>query len=315
MNRFRIITVGTIISVLSLLTTASAGLKDYFVDTQWLQSNRDSVVVVDVRNPALYLIGHIEGAINIHRGQFLSTRHGTKSLVPTVDEFAKLMESNGITPDTAVVAYAQHDNPYMARFIWTLRFHGHQRSYILDGGYEKWKVENFPTEAFSGSVFPTSGYTVQKSADIRAEGDYVLARLNNPSTVIWDVRRRSEYTGAEVRADRGGHIPGAVQLNWEDLLREESGIKVLKGEEEIERILQAAGITRDSEIIAHCQTGIRSSYATLVLLSLGYNARNYDGSWIEWANCQDYPIEGSSGQAGLNTPTQVNGPAILGLLN
>ena len=300
MNYLRALTVVTLLLILSLSTTASAGLKNYFVDTQWLDSNREKVVVVDVRNPVRYLLGHIEGAINIRRGEFLSTRHGTKSLVPTVEEFEKLMDRNGITSETVVVAYAQHDNPYMARFIWTLRFHGHERSYVLDGGYEKWDDENLSTDAFPTIVSPTSGYAVSKSADIRAEGDYVLTRLNNPKSIVWDVRRKSEYSGQEVRAKRGGHIPGAVHLEWDNLLREENGIKILREEEEIELILQAAGITRDVEIIAHCQTGIRSSYATLVLLSLGYNARNYDGSWLEWANCKNYPVEDSHEQASLN---------------
>lgn len=210
MNHLRTLTVVTLLLILSLATTASAGLKDYFVDTQWLDSNREKVVVVDVRNPVRYLLGHIEGAINIPRGEFLSTLHGTKSLVPTADEFEKLMDRNGITPETVVVAYAQHDNPYMARFIWNLRFHGHERSYVLDGGYEKWDDENLPTDAFPTIISTTSGYTVTKSADIRAESDYVLTRLNNPTSKVWDVRRKSEYSGHEVRAKRGGHIPGAV---------------------------------------------------------------------------------------------------------
>ncbi len=315
MNRYRILIYGTFILVLSLSTTASAGLKDYFVDTQWLNSNRTNIRIVDVRNPALYLLGHIEGAVNIYRNEYLTTRHGTKSLVPSVDEFEKLMDRNGITPETVVVAYAQHDNPYMARFIWTLRFHGHERSYVLDGGYEKWAAQELPTAVFPTIVTPTSGFRVSGSADIRAEGDYVLTRLNNPSSMVWDVRRRSEYSGLEVRADRGGHIPGAMHLEWDHLLRDENGIKVLKEEEEIERILKTAGITRDVEIIAHCQTGIRSSYATLVLLSLGYNARNYDGSWIEWANCNNYPVEESREQAGLNSRTHGPGPVAPGLLN
>lgn len=315
MNRYRILIFGTLFMILTQAAVASAGLRDYFTDTQWLDSNRIDVRIVDVRNPALYLLGHIEGAISIHRGEFLSTRHGTKSLILSVDEFEKLMDRNGITPETVVVAYAQDDNPYMARFIWTLRFHGHERSYVLDGGYEKWAAQNLPTAVFPTIVTPTSGYRVSGSADIRAEGDYVLTRLNNPSSMVWDVRRRGEYSGLEVRANRGGHIPGATHLQWDQLLRDENGIKVLKREEDIERILRTAGITRDLEIIAHCQTGIRSSYATLVLLSLGYNARNYDGSWIEWANCKSYPVEESSEQAGLYSRTHRPGPAAPGLLN
>jgi thiosulfate/3-mercaptopyruvate sulfurtransferase len=315
MKRFKLPVIVAPLFILVFSATASAGLGDYFVDAKWLEANRDDVVIVDVRNPALYLIGHIDGAINISKGEFLSTRHGTKSLVPTVEEFEKLMDRNGITPQTTVVAYAQHDNPYMARFVWTLRFHGHERSYVLDGGYEKWAAAGLPTEIFPTVVDPSSGYAVRRSADIRAEGDYVLTRLNNPASLIWDVRRRSEYVGTEVRASRGGHIPGAAHLEWTSLLKDENGIKVLKGEEEIELILRTAGITRDVEIIAHCQTGIRSSYATLVLLSLGYNARNYDGSWIEWANCLNYPVEVSTRQAALNPPERGSMVIETGLIN
>ncbi len=295
----RVFRIGVFFLVLLITTEAFAGLGDYFVETGWLDNNREKVKIVDVRNPALYLLGHIEGAVNIDKSEFLSTRHGTKSLILTVNEFESLMDRYGITPETVVVAYSQDDNPYMARFVWTLRFHGHERSYVLNGGYDKWVAEGRSASLMPGRVDRVSGYRVSGSADIRADGDYVLARLNNPLTFIWDTRRKSEFTGTEVRAARGGHIPGAVHLEWLDLLRDEKGVKVLKSEKEIQMILEAAGISRNLEIIAHCQTGIRSSYATLVLLSLGYRAKNYDGSWIEWANCNSFPVEGSSEQASL----------------
>lgn len=272
---------------------ASAALGDYFVTTDWLAKKQAAVRVVDVRVSPLYLLGHIDGAVHIDKKEFLSERDGVKSLVPTVAEFEALLERYGITPGTTVVAYAEHDNPYAARFVWTLRYHGHDKAYILDGGYEKWSSEKRATAMLPTTVAPVEGYRVAQARGIRANAEDVLTRLENPQVAVWDTRTPGEFQGTEVRADRGGHIPGAIHLNWVNLQKEVDGVKVLKSEEEIRALLKEAGLTPDRQIIAHCQTGIRSSYATLVLLGLGYgNAQNYDGSWIEWANNPSYPVLG-----------------------
>lgn len=272
---------------------ASAALGDYFVTTDWLAKKQAAVRVVDVRVSPLYLLGHIDGAVHIDKKEFLSERGGVKSLVPTVAEFEALLERYGITPGTTVVAYAEHDNPYAARFVWTLRYHGHDKAYILDGGYEKWSREKRATAMLPTTVAPVEGYRVAQARGIRANAEDVLTRLENPQVAVWDTRTPGEFQGTEVRADRGGHIPGAIHLNWVNLQKEVDGVKVLKSEEEIRALLKEAGLTPDRQIIAHCQTGIRSSYATLVLLGLGYgNAQNYDGSWIEWANNPSYPVLG-----------------------
>lgn len=270
---------------------AQAALEDFFVDTAWLAEHRTEVKVVDVRVTPLYLLGHVDKALSIQKEEFLSSRGGVKSLVPTVAEFEALMDRYGITPETTVVAYADDDNPYAARFVWTLRYHGHEKAYVLDGGYEKWADEKRPTAFLPTKAVATSGYRCQKAMDIRAEVDYILTRLGNPGVMVWDTRKPSEYDGTEVRAERGGHIPGAVHLDWVSLQKEVNGVKVLKSEKEIRSLLASSGITPDREILAHCQTGIRSSYATLVLLGLGYRVQNYDGSWIEWANNRALPVE------------------------
>ena len=206
-------------------------------------------------------------------------------------EAQELFDRYGFTPDTTVVVYAEHSNPYSARFAWTLRYHGHDKVYVLNGGYEKWSREGLPTSFLPTSAKRGEGYLITSSRDIRADADQVLTRLSNPSTVVWDTRGKGEYEGTDIRADRGGHIPGAVHLQWTDLLEEKDGIKVLKSQGQIEGLLASYGITREKTIIAHCQTGIRSAYATLVLLALDYqDAKNYDGSWIEWANNQEFPV-------------------------
>ncbi len=276
----------------AMVPGAQAALGDYFVSTQWLADNLGKVRVVDVRKHASYLLGHIDGAVNVERKEFLSFRHGTKSLVPTREEFVDLMSRLGITADTPVVAYAADHDPYSARFVWTLRFHGHEKAYVLDGGYDKWAKEGRKTVLFSAEKPPRPvTYRLRHARDIRAEADYVLTRLGHPDTVVWDTRRESEYQGTEVRASRGGHIPGATHLNWIELQKEVDGVRVLKSEPELLALLAGHGITPDKEIVAHCQTGIRSSYATLVLLGLGYpRVKNYDGSWIEWANSEELPV-------------------------
>ena len=268
-----------------------ASLNDYFVGTEWLSANKESVKIVDVRATPLYLLGHIDGALNIDKREFLSKRDNVKSLVPTLAEFEALMTKYGITPLTKVVAYAEDDNPYAARFVWMLRYHGHSNSYVLDGGYDKWSLENRPTTILPTQIVSVEKYKGLQSENIRANSEDILTRLNNPSVVIWDTRRTSEFNGQEVRADRGGHIPGATHFDWVNLQQEVNGVKVLKSKQQIIKLLAEHGITKEHQIIAHCQTGIRSSYATLVLLGLGFkNVQNYDGSWIEWANNSSLPI-------------------------
>lgn len=276
-----------------LPAVASAALSDYFVTTEWLGKKQAHVRIVDVRVAPLYLLGHVEGAVNIDKKEFLSERDGVKSLVPTVAEFQELVERYGITPETTVVAYAEHDNPYAARFVWTLRYHGHDKAFVLDGGYEKWSSEKRATALLPSTATAVKGYRVARGHTIRANAEDILTRLDNPQVAVWDTRSAAEHNGTDVRADRGGHIPGAIHLNWTDLQKEVNGVKVLKSEQEIRALLGAAGLTANRQIIPHCQTGIRSSYATLVLLGLGYdNAQNYDGSWIEWANNSAYPVVG-----------------------
>lgn len=291
-----------------LPTSSFAALSDYFVSTDWLAENRDHVVVVDVRQPPLYLLGHIDGAYSVPRSSFLQTRNQVKSLVPTAAAISELLGSLGVSPDSTVIAYAEDDNPYAARFIWTLRYHGHKKAYVLDGGYDKWAAEEHETSLLPSFKPQPSQYRLRADAEYlqaRAEADYIYTRLENPGVQVWDTRRKSEYLGSEVRADRGGHIPGAIHLNWTELQTESNGVKVLKSREEIIALLNEHGLSNDKEVVAHCQTGIRSSYATLVLLGLGYQrVKNYDGSWIEWANNPTLPIINANGE--LQSSVQIS---------
>jgi thiosulfate/3-mercaptopyruvate sulfurtransferase len=291
-------TTTAILLLVSLPTLAGAAIEDYFIQTEQLDANRSQIVVLDARQAPIYLLGHIEGAYSVPRDEFLDKRGGVKSLVPTTTDFETLMEKFSITPETTVITYAEDGNPYAARLAWTLRYHGHEKVLVLDGGYEKWADEERPTAILPTALATPSRYRVSSPGKARAEADYVLTQLGNPSVVIWDTRTPAEYDGSKVRADRGGHIPGATHLNWTELQHEVDGVKVLRPEPEIRALLAKHGITSAQEVIAHCQTGIRSSYATLVLQALGYSeVKNYDGSWIEWANNQALPIVNGAEQS------------------
>ncbi len=306
MQRFSYFFLVTLLFVLP--GTGHAALGDYFVSTDWLESQREKTVVLDVRKAPFFLLGHIDGAHHVGRSAFLETRNQVKSLVPSAAAMRDLLSSLGVTPQTNLVVYAEDDNPYAARLVWTLRYHGHKNSFVLDGGYDKWAAEDRATSLLPTAKPQPSQYALSADADYlqaRAEADYLYTRLENPGVIIWDTRRETEHKGSEVRADRGGHIPGAVHLNWTDLQKEVNGIKVLKSRDEIVDLLHNYGLTAEKEIVAHCQTGIRSSYATLVLLGLGYErVKNYDGSWIEWANNLALPIINAEGK--LDSSVQVS---------
>lgn len=285
------------LALLALALPSLAALPSTFVDTAGLAAIGDKAVVVDVRNAALYLVGHVKGALQISRDDFLETRRGVKGLIPTPAAWEELLSKNGISPSDTVVVYAESKDPYAARLVWSLRYYGHANAFVLDGGYEKWRSEGRPTELGLATARARTSYRIAGGAPIRAEADTVLTRLNSPTTLVWDSRSKGEYLGTDVRADRGGHVPGATHLEWTELQREVDGAKVLRSEEEIRSLLKANGIVEEKEVFPYCQTGIRSAYATLVLLGYGYkNARNYDGSWTEWGNDKALPLESGAGQ-------------------
>lgn len=275
---------------------ALAALPETFVDTAALAASEVKPVVVDVRNSVLYLTGHIEGALSIPQDEFLETRRGVKSLIPSPAAWEALLGRYGITPDSTVIAYADSKNPYAARFVWSLRYYGHKKAYVLDGGYEKWSAEGRPTAILPTTAPSPVAYRIPGSAQLRADADKVLTRIGSPGTIIWDTRSKGEYLGTDVRADRGGHIPGALHFEWTELQTEKGGAKVLADEKTIRSLLASRGLTEDKEILPYCQTGIRSSYATLVLAGYGYTkVENYDGSWTEWGNEKALPIETGAG--------------------
>jgi thiosulfate/3-mercaptopyruvate sulfurtransferase len=266
------------------------------VSTEWLQAHLDDrrVLVIEASvEKATCDAAHIPGArwVDVHRELLFGGDDSSGHPVPA-EEFAALMGRLGVSAETTVVWYGDRHSSLAIRGFWTMQFYRHAgANHVLDGGHERWIAEGRAMTADVPVVTPAR-YPVPERVDAsgRATLDEVRGAIGQPETVVLDVRSRDEYTGANKRAARGGHIPGAVHIEWTDAT---DAPNVLKSANELRALYASRGVTPEKEIIAHCQLGIRSAHTWFVLKHvLGYpNVRSYDGSWQEWGNRDDTPIE------------------------
>jgi thiosulfate/3-mercaptopyruvate sulfurtransferase len=266
------------------------------ISTEWLQAHLDdpSVIVVEASvEKATYAGGHIPGARWVDAHQDLLLRGDDSSGYPiTAEEFAVLMSRLGVMPKSTVVWYGDRHSALAIRGFWTMQYYTHPGPlHVLDGGRERWVAEGRPVTEEQPAVV-RSEYPVPQSVDAsgRATIEQVRGAIGQSGAVLLDVRGRDEYDGTNVRAARAGHIPGAVHIEWTDGT---AAPNLRKSVGELRAMYEAQGVTPDKEIIAHCQLGIRAAHTWFVLKHvLGYpRVRNYDGSWQEWGNRDDTPVE------------------------
>ena len=250
----------------------------------------DSLLVVDVSEESAYVQHHVPGAVNLPYRALIVANPPAMGLLPADGRLTEVFSYLGLTPDTHVVAYDNEGNAKAGRLLWTLDAVGHSRRSLLNGGLHAWVNEGHPAEQAANR--PTSNaYTVTRNPDVIADKTFILDHLDAQDVKVLDVRTAKEFAGHDVRAGRGGHIPGAVNLDWMLALDRDRNLR-LKPEAELREMLEAIGVTPDKEVIVHCQTHHRSAHTYAVLKALGYSrVRGYDGSWSDWGNDPDMPVE------------------------
>jgi thiosulfate/3-mercaptopyruvate sulfurtransferase len=272
--------------------------KDVLVDAQWVQDHLDddSIRVVEVdENPGLYAESHIPGAIGFDWQRDLQDPVERDFLGPK--EFGELFGSRGISNDHTIVLYGDRNNWFAAYTYWYLEYYGHDKVKLMNGPREKWIDEGRPTTSEVPSHPPATFEVRSVDDSIRAKRDEMLTTVGTDTRLV-DVRSPQEYSGELVAmagyeqegAQRSGHIPGAANVPWAQAVREDG---TFKSADELRELYQGKGVLDGNDVIAYCRIGERSAHTWFVLHELlGHDAvKNYDGSWTEWGNMVEVPIE------------------------
>ncbi len=248
------------------------------------------LVVVDLCKETTFEQLHIPGAIHLPYGLITASQPPTHGLLPAPDQLEELFSTCGIGNETRVVAYDDEGGGNASRLLWTLEAMGHADHSLLNGGLHAWANERHPV---SRELVKSEAKSFRARPDPAAvaEADYILQRLGRDDLALWDARSANEYLGVSRFSQYPGHIPGAVHLDWLELMDRQHNLR-LKPEPVLCETLTGLGITPDKEVVAYCQTHHRSSLAWFVLKYLGYTrARGYPGSWSDWGNRDDTPKE------------------------
>jgi thiosulfate/3-mercaptopyruvate sulfurtransferase len=272
--------------------------KDALVDTDWVAEhlNDDDIRIVEVdENPALYAEAHIPGAIGFDWKVDLQDQVKRDFLGP--QEFGELMASRGISNAHTIVLYGDRNNWFAAYTYWYFLYYGHDKVKLMNGPREKWISEGHETTTEVPQHEPAEFEARGPDDDIRAKRDEVLDALDSDTKLV-DVRSPQEYSGELIAragyeqegAQRSGHIPGAASVPWAQAVNEDG---TFKSADELRELYESKGVLNGDDIIAYCRIGERSAHTWFVLHELlgKDDVKNYDGSWTEWGNLVNVPIE------------------------
>jgi thiosulfate/3-mercaptopyruvate sulfurtransferase len=254
----------------------------------------EKLLIIDLSSSENYQQGHIPAAINVSPRDLIAGKAPVTGLLPDEERLQQLFNSLGLQEKMHVVVYDDEAGTWAGRFIWTLEMIGHfHYSYsngfsYLNGGLAAWLSAGYEAETTTNVAKPSQAVIDLKNSPA-ADRDYIVAHLDDPRTVIWDARSPTEYSGEEKKAEKAGHIPGAINYEWTRAIDENKRIRDL---DEIREELYDLDISGNKEIITHCQTHHRSGLTYLVGKALEFpHMKAYPGSWAEWGNDPETPAE------------------------
>lgn len=281
---------------------AIAAPSNFLVSTDWLEKNLNNpklrIIEVSV-DTGVYERGHIQGAVNFKWHTDLVDP--VKRDIASKENFEKLLRQAGINNDSTIVIYGDSNNWFAAWGAWVFDIYGVKDVKLLDGGRKKWETEKRPLTPLATQVAAGNIKVSDANNNLRAKLIDVVAVANKKSdTALVDIRSSDEFTGKVIApagvqelAIRAGHIPGAVNVPWGQAVAEDG---TFKSAEELKKIYGAVGIDGKKPIITYCRIGERSSHTWFALSKiLGYNVKNYDGSWTEYGNSVGNPIINMAG--------------------
>jgi thiosulfate/3-mercaptopyruvate sulfurtransferase len=292
-----------LLAAASLLQSAQAlAASDVLVTTEWLEKNLNNpkVRIIEVSvTPGVYERGHIPGAVNFawHRDLVDPVRRD----IASQENFQTLLRKSGISADTTTVLYGDNNNWFAAWGAWVFDVYGVDNVKLLDGGRVKWEAEKRALD--NRAKTPVAGNVTVKAANkqLRAFLPDVIAAAEKRSDVqLVDIRSADEYNGkvfapqgVQELAVRAGHVPGAVNVPWGQAVAADG---TFKSAEELKKVYGAVGIDGSKPVITYCRIGERSSHTWFALKKiLGYDVRNYDGSWTEYGNAVGVPVVNVAG--------------------
>jgi thiosulfate/3-mercaptopyruvate sulfurtransferase len=273
---------------------------EVLVDTQWVEDHlkdpKVRVAEVDYDPTANYKLGHVPGAVLFDWKEDINDPL-TRNIL-SKQSYEELMQRAGINNDTTLILYGDFNNWFAAFAFWVFKYYGYEDLRIMNGGRKKWLEEDRPLNKDIPQYPKGSLKAAEPDKSIRVFLNYVRDSIGPGQKVLIDVRSPKEFTGEILappeypteHAQRGGHIPGALNIPWSQAVNEDG---TFKSTEELKKLYESKGVAPNKEIITYCRIGERSSHTWFVLkYLLGYpDVKNYDGSWTEWGNMIDNLIE------------------------
>ena len=239
-----------------------------------------------------YEQSHIPGAVYIDwTRDIVDLDDIIKAQIALSEQFAQVMGRIGISDQHLVVAYDAHPaSQFATRLWWALKYYGHNKVVVLNGGFPKWQRENLPLNTII-PTYPYATFTPVLQPELRATAVDVLNLLGQPDVALIDARDRGQYSGQVVRKPgRPGHIPGSINIPREELMDPTTG--TFRSNEELKQVFAKAHVLPEQRIVAYCNGGVAATSVLFTLAMLGYpSLTNYDGSWNEWGERQDLPVE------------------------